>query len=1016
MVLQDSSAQRPRSWRERLQLRGWRLWALVAIALYTVLGFFVAPRIVRSTLPDYLGAQLDREVVIERVRINPYVLSAELRGLRVVDEPDEPALGIDVLYVNFQLSSLFRRAWTFAAVSLTVPYFEFIRYADGTHSVARLRAPASADPATPTAPPRLIVHRLTVERGRMDFIDRTLASVLRQEIGPIDFELTNLSTLPERTADNDFVARTPQGTELRWRGELTLEPLASSGHLALSGGQLVLPAAYIEHRTDLELLSGRADLEVDYAVSYDAGEVRARFDAINGTIADVRVAPDGAQSPSIELPSVAFTNASVAWPERRVAADRLAIADARVAFGVARDGTIDLIEYATSRATTDGGMAARDPASVPAGDPAREPVDPASAPAVNAGGGGESWQFGVGELAIQRLAVELVDQRPAEPFHGGVEGLNLTVRDFSSEVDARFPIELEATLLTGGRIGGSGEIGVSPLAADLEFRVDGLELPPAQPYLRQQAAVELGGGRVSFEGRLGYTADASLRVTGNGAVEALSMQDLLRGERFVAWDSALLENLDVDMGRPAIALDTLRLDAPFMELRIAEDGTTNIGDVFSAGAEDTAPPVAAAEAPAGPSSASALAIRIARIEIAAGTAGFADRSLPVPFATGIYDLEGSIRDTDTTSDLPSTLALQGRVDESGELRAEGSLKLLAPTRALDINAQFRNLDLPLLTPYSAKFAGYGIAEGKLSLDLDYVMEDERLQGENNIVIEQLVLGAPVDSPSALDLPIKLAVGLLTDSSGRIDLDLPVSGSLEDPEFSIGSMLGGVLGGIVRDAVTSPFRFLGGLIGADSEEEISDVDFIAGSAELAPPEREKLARLAEALRERPLLLLTIAGQYARESDARALKAAGVDARVEAALESAAGETRRPPPNPRLAVLEMLFLEVFSAERLSALQAASTIAAQPATGETEEVPARLDELALAHALRAGLIDSFELPEQALGDLAMSRARAAAEYLTVEGALPASRLMIHESQALESDSPRVPLRLDLAAAEGA
>jgi outer membrane protein OmpA-like peptidoglycan-associated protein len=409
-------------------------------------------------------------------------------------------------------------------------------------------------------------------------------------------------------------------------------------------------------------------------------------------------------------------------------------------------------------------------------------------------------------------------------------------------------------------------------------------------------------------------------------------------------------------------------------------------------------------------------VRIARIEIAAGTAGFADRSLPVPFATGIYELEGSIRDTDTTSESPSTLVLQGRVDEHGELRAEGSLKLLAPTRALDVNAQFRNLDLPLLTPYSAKFAGYGIAQGKLSLDLDYVMQDERLQGENNIVVEQLVLGEPVDSPSALDLPIKLAIGLLTDSSGRIDLDLPVSGSLDDPEFSIGAMLGGALGGIVRDAVTSPFRFLGGLIGADSAEEISDVDFAAGSATLAPPEREKLAHLAEALRERPLLVLTIEGRYAPESDARALKETGVDARVEAALEAAAASGERPASNPRLAALEALFLEAFPAERLNALRAASTLAAQPATNDTEAVPSRLDEAALANALREGLIESFEVPEQALRELAMSRARAAAEHLTVDGALPEARYTILEAQALEGAGSRVPLRLDLTATEGA
>lgn len=988
------------SWRERLYLHGWRLWALAGLAVYSLLGFVGAPWVARSAVPDYLSELLDREVVLERVRVNPYVLSVDLTGLRVLDETGAPMLGFDALHVNLQLSSLFRRAWTFAAISLTGPYFELIRYADGGNSFGRLLAAATAgstEPAAPSAPPRLIVHRLTVERGNMDFVDRTLPSELRQEIGPIDFELTNLSTLPERTADNDFVARTPQGTELRWRGELTLEPLASSGHIALVGGQLLLPAAYLEGRVDLALHGGRSDLELDYEVAYEGGQVRARFDAINGVLTDVRIAPAATDRPSIDLPRVTFANASVAWPEQRVAADRLVIADARVAFGIAPDGTIDLIRHAAPRVDTAG-------AAPPSAAPSE--VNPVSADSA-------AWQVRLGELAIESFAAEVVDERPAEPFRGGVENLNLTVRDLSSEIDARFPTEFEAALLTGGRIRGSGQIGVRPVTADLELTIDALELPPAQPYVRQQAALDVSEGRVGFAGRLSYAAETSLRITGDAAVEALNARDVLRSERFLAWDSAGLDNLDVDLSRSVVALDTLTLNGPFLELRIAEDGTTNIGDVFAAGAEDTA--AAGARGEAAPGAARPLEVRIGRIAIIGGTASFADRSLPVPFATGIYELEGTIRDTDTASAAPSTLALQGRVDESGELRAGGTIKLLTPTQALDVNAQFRNLDLPLLTPYSAKFAGYTIAAGKLSLDLDYVMEDERLQGTNNIVIEQLALGEPVESPSALDLPIKLAIGLLTDSSGRIDIDLPVSGSLADPQFSVAEMVGGVLGGVVRDAVTSPFRFLGGLIGADSPEELQDVGFAAGSATLAPPERETLARLAEALRQRPLLLLAIHGQYAPDGDARALKEAEVDARVEAALGALDPDANRRASNPRLAVLEGLFLEQFPAEQLDALRAASTIPAQPATSETPATPARLDETALANAVRAELVAVVTLPAAALGDLAMQRARAAADYLAVEAALPATSYSILESRAVEGNPPRIPLQLDLTTTEG-
>ena len=1000
-MIPDAQVPRPRSWRERLFLRGWRLWALAGIALYGVLGFLVAPWIVRGMVPERLGALLGREVRVEAVRINPFMLSADIRGLSIIGDSGQPMLGFDGMYANFQLSSALRRAWTFAEISLDSPYFEFVRYADGTHSFGRLRSSAAPDiEAAPSATPRLIVNRLVVQRGEMDFVDLTLPEELRQRIGPIDFELTNLSTLPERTADNVFVARTPQGTELRWNGEITLEPLASSGHLELSNGQLALPAAYIEQRGELEVLSGRSDVTLDYAVSYSAGRLDVRFDAINGTLANVRIGLATADRPSIALPSVTVANASFVWPERSLAADRIAITGARVAFAVEADGSIDLIRHLLPDAEVVAGSPTPIPESAPVGDAAD-----ASAP----------WQYRLGELAIEAFALDFRDERLAEPFSGGIESMNLTVRDLRSDLGARFPTTLDLDLLTGGSIQGSGTLGFDPLAAELELAIDELALPPVQPYARQRAALELSDGSLRFTGRLSYAAETSLRINGSGAIESLSARDLQRGEPFLSWDSAAIGNLDVDLGRSAVTIDTVDLDGPFLELTILDGGRTNLADVFAGGLDEPATDAGRDDAGDG-AAGDALALRIGRIAIADGTANFADRTLPVPFATGIHDLEGTIENTDTGSDAPSQLSLQGLIGESGEFLADGSLKLLAPTQALDINAVFRNLELPLLTPYSTKFAGYEIARGRLSLDLDYHLAGESLQGDNNIVVEELELGAEIDSPTALDLPIKLAIGLLTDASGRIDLDLPVSGSLEDPEFSLGSMFGSVLGGVVRDAVTSPFRFLGGLIGAEDPAELSSVDFVAGSAELAPPEREKLARLAEALRQRPLLRLEIRGQYAAGPDGRALREAAVDARVQA-LRDAAGVAPAavsPSTNLRLTALETLYLESLPSAGLAALRDAHTIPAQPATDGSPAVPARLDETALANALRDALIEAFGLPTDALTGLAMGRARAAADFLSGDAGLPPASTGILEPGVADDDVGRIPLLLELTTAD--
>jgi hypothetical protein len=680
-----------------------------------------------------------------------------------------------------------------------------------------------------------------------------------------------------------------------------------------------------------------------------------------------------------------------------------------VAFGIEPDGGIDLIRHAVAGAPIDPSTSAPGEASTPA---------PGDASSPDAGDAPSGWQYRLGELDVTSFAVEMTDARVADGFSGGIESMDLRIRDLSSAADARFPTEVDLQLLTGGRVDGNGTVGLNPPSMDLAINVGELALPPAQPYVRQRAALEIGDGRLRFAGRLSYAADTSLRINGSGAVQAFSARDLLRGETFLAWETAGIENLDVDLGRSIVALEVLRLDDPFLELAIVEGGRTNLGDIFAGGTGELEaesegdgegepgqnPPTGAAARPA-------PAIRIGRIDIANGTANFADRTLPVPFATGIYNLAGSISDTDTASDAPSRLSLQGRVGETGEFLANGSLKLLAPTQALDIEAEFRNLDLPLLTPYSTKFAGYEIAQGRLSLALDYALAGENLQGDNNIVVEQLELGAEVESPTAIDLPIRLAIGLLTDASGRIDLDLPVSGSIDDPQFSLGAMFGSVLGGVVRDAVTSPFRFLGGLIGADDPAELANLDFAAGSAELGPPEREKLMRLAEALRQRPLLMVAIRGQYATGPDGRALRETAVDSRVQA-LRDAATDSAAVPA--RVAVLETLYLETFPPASLDARRAEHTSPARPATGEIVAVPAQLDETALANALREDLIEAFELPADALAGLARGRAQAAADFLTGEAGLPPESTSILDPAETDDGVARIPLVLELATAD--
>ena len=231
-------------------------------------------------------------------------------------------------------------------------------------------------------------------------------------------------------------------------------------------------------------------------------------------------------------------------------------------------------------------------------------------------------------------------------------------------------------------------------------------------------------------------------------------------------------------------------------------------------------------------------MRIQRLRIQNAKLDFTDLSLRPQFSAKIYELNGVVTGLSSNRDSRSQIELEGRVDEFGLARIRGVLNPFVPRNNTDVNVVFKNVDMVSASPYSMKFAGYKIAEGKISLDLQYKVRNGQLEGANQIVIDKLTLGERVDSPDALKLPLELAIAILKDSNGRIDLGLPVSGNMNDPQFSYGAIIWKAISNVLTKIVTAPFRALGSLFGI-SGEKLEAIDFDPGSDRLLPPEREKL---------------------------------------------------------------------------------------------------------------------------------------------------------------------------------
>jgi hypothetical protein len=377
---------------------------------------------------------------------------------------------------------------------------------------------------------------------------------------------------------------------------------------------------------------------------------------------------------------------------------------------------------------------------------------------------------------------------------------------------------------------------------------------------------------------------------------------------------------------------------------------------------------------------------------------FADHSLVLPFSTRVTSMDGAISGLSGAPGRHAALELQGEIAESGEAHARGSIDVAQPTRFTDITVSFDNVVMPPLTPYSATFLGRRIAGGRLWLTLDYRLENERLLGRNEVTARDLELGDKLDVPGALELPLDLAVALLTDSEGRISVNVPITGDIGNPDFAVGPAIRAALGNVVRRMVSAPFRALAALLGGGKDqEELGRVAFDPGSAAIPGAERGKLDALAKALAERPQLRVTVHAPFDPERDAAALREDGLRRDLAQALGRPTPAGEPPPP---------VALDDPSTRRALARLAAERLpeGAGPAPAEHDAASRR--------ALFERLVQAQPLPENAERVLAARRAQAITRSLAAAG-VGEARLQAGSIEAASVTEGRIDARLALEAA---
>ncbi|MBU2450290.1 MAG: DUF748 domain-containing protein [Gammaproteobacteria bacterium] len=499
--------------------------------------------------------------------------------------------------------------------------------------------------------------------------------------------------------------------------------------------------------------------------------------------------------------------------------------------------------------------------------------------------GTQEWIGKVGRLAIEDLGFRFEDRALSSVAVQEIDGFSLLAEGLSNEPNKKGTISLKSRINKKGSLNVDGSLQIYPL--DVAVKVDTVAIPllPLEPYFGQFLNLSLTRGQVSNKGEATAKLDtAGLKAgyKGSFTLGNFVAVDKLNSADFLKWKSLHFGGIDFRLEPLAINIGEIALTDYFSRLILNKEGKLNVAEIVRKPAGEAVnsdwPKVEATVAAKEAAPARPIPIRIDKITLQNGTVNFSDLFVKPNYTVNLTKLGGRVTNLSSAADTVADLELRGRYANSAPVQIMGKLNPLAANTYLDIKADIKGVDLVGFSPYSGKYAGYAIEKGKLSMNVAYKLENKELSADNRLFIDQFTFGEKVDSPDATTLPVNLAISLLRNNRGEIDLNLPISGSLEDPEFSIGGLIVKVVVNLFVKAVTSPFALLGSMLG--SGEELSNVGFPAGRATVDEAAGKKLEVLAKALNERNSLKLEITGRIHPELDREGFKRLAVERAMQA----------------------------------------------------------------------------------------------------------------------------------------
>ncbi len=795
---------------------------LVLLALL-VAAVLVAPERIRRYVQQALADAAGGSAEVTAVGFDPLRLALRLDGVRVNDPSGALVAALDSVEADLAFDSLWTRSIHLDALTVSGVRGQIGLLKDGRLTPQLPPGNADAGP-----PPRIRIDELALTGGTVDVRDASGSPAVALRLSELSVSLTGFDTQAQSPAALLLTGKAGSGT-LRLEGELTAAPFALSGSFALQSLAAKPALAYLERTLPLKARDGFIDASGALLLSA-AGAVRITDGRVS--LSQTRLA-DAQDTPVAQIAEIAVEGLALDLAARRVSVARISGRDNWLALARDADGRLNLDSLTGATDTT----------------------KPEST--------GSAWQVNLGALALtgQRLTVSDATVKPPLEQEITVEQLDIAALGSADKV----PVSLTASLADGGTVAITGEAALPAGPAQLDITAKNLPLPPFAAYLPDVGPLELRSGTAAATGRLSV-GEPGPEFRGQVSLSRVELWDTERDEALFGLRTLRIDQLVASA--QGVTSSKIWINRPTLRTIITENrqsnlspfGPRSVAPVATDPVPDTAPEPAAESAP------TPMRLKIDTVRVSRGTLNFEDRSLTPHFAVSLQQLRGDIDGLSSDTGETARVSLMGRVDQYAPASVTGTFNLATPRQAA-FKLSFSGVEMATFAPYVGKFAGYRIERGTLNVDLNYTVDGPRLIGSNKVLLDRLVLGERVDSPDAISLPLRLALAVLKNSAGIIDVDLPVNGDLSNPQFDYGALIGTALRQVIVKAATAPFTLLARLVGGKGKD-LQTVGFAPGRADLPSIQRDKLQKLAQALIARPQLTLEIRPR-ADQDDSRAL---------------------------------------------------------------------------------------------------------------------------------------------------